>query len=280
MKVPLKKILLYAVAAFVVSLAMAVVYYVLFALVLSTGQERRLLRENRLMRRELPEVERTVRLLRDEMEYLEIRDENVYKMVFKSDSPKVDELEEHGRTADLLEAGDRVDENWKAIFSILGSRAERPPLVSPIKNLEYTKIGASVGQKMNPFYKVQTFHDGVDIIAPGDTPVYAAAPGYVTAVQSTDGGKGNMVEITHSGGYVTRYAHLSKSLVSKGMRVSADTKVGLVGDSGRSFTTHLHYEILKDGEVMNPLYWFGGSTNENEYLRMLVMGAYTGQSQD
>lgn len=279
MKIQLKKILLYALAAFVVSLAMSVVYYILFSLVFSTGEERSLLRENRLMRRELPQMEKTVNLLRDEMEYLETRDENVYKMVFKSDAPGVDELMEDGRTSDLLEAGGRVDENWKTIFSILGSRSE-VPLVSPIKNLEHTKIGASVGQKMNPFYKVQTFHDGVDIIAPGNTPVYAAASGYVTAVQSTDGGKGNMVEITHAGGYVTRYAHLSKSFVSKGMRVSCGTRIGLVGDSGRSFTTHLHYEVLKDGEIMNPLYWFAGSTNENEYLRMLVMGAYTGQSQD
>lgn len=277
----LKKILLWIVAVLSGSLATTVLYYIILSLIFPTDVEKRLSEENRLLRRELPGVERSVTLLRDDMEYLEMRDGNIYRSVFKADAPDVDALMDAGKAGDILSEGAAIDSTWRRIYDLVHSGvALKVPVVAPVKGLNYTNVGASTGDRMNPFYKVKAYHDGVDIIAPQDSPVYATASGYVTKVQSTDGGRGNMVEITHDRGYVTRYAHLSQSLVTKGAYVRRGTRIGLVGDSGRAFTTHLHYELHKGGKTLDPVYWFGGSSTHDDYFKMLIMSASSGQSMD
>ena len=79
----------------------------------------------------------------------------------------------------------------------------------------------------------------------------AVADGTVTAVETSRKGQGNVVEITHEGGYVTRYAHLSDIKVSRGQRVQRGRRIASVGISGNSFAPHLHFELLKDGEYLD-----------------------------
>ena len=137
-----------------------------------------------------------------------------------------------------------------------------------------------MGEKVNPFYKVPIEHNGLDIIAVQGEPVFASASGYVSDVIESRKGQGNVVEITHPGGYVTRYAHLSDIQVRKGVRIRKGACVGYVGISGNSFAPHLHYEVIKDGEYLDPVNFLFASVTPDEYLNMMYLSVNTGQSMD
>ncbi|ENU29162.1 M23 family metallopeptidase [Acinetobacter sp. 2JN-4] len=94
-------------------------------------------------------------------------------------------------------------------------------------------------------------HSGVDIAAPSGTPIYATGPGVVTKA-GWGTGYGQYVEIDHGSGYVTRYAHASRLMVSAGDRVGAGEHIANVGCTGRCTGPHLHFEVVKDGQRRNP----------------------------
>lgn len=274
-----RKFIIRALIAIAGSLVLSVLYYVVFSLLFSTDVEKELIRENRLYAEELPEAEMATEMVGDVMELLQMRDKNIYLSVFKAELPQVGDMLE-GKPADASSSAAQTESSWRAIFDTLAVKKIIPPMQLPLENLNYTNVGASVGERMNPFYKVKVHHDGMDFVANEGTEVLATAPGIVTKVQSSEGGKGNLVEITHAGGYVTRYAHLLKTLVRKGERVKAGKAIGLVGASGRAFTTHLHYEVLHDGEIMDPVHFFFSSLTPDEYADFLAMSSSSGQSMD
>ncbi|MDA0241652.1 MAG: M23 family metallopeptidase, partial [Proteobacteria bacterium] len=92
---------------------------------------------------------------------------------------------------------------------------------------------------------------GLDLGAPMRSMIYAPAPGVVTKA-GWKGRYGRVIEITHGSGFKTRYAHLHKILVKPGDKVDYRTKIGLVGNSGRSTGAHLHYEVVHNGKALNP----------------------------
>jgi murein DD-endopeptidase MepM/ murein hydrolase activator NlpD len=175
----------------------------------------------------------------------------------------------------------RVEDNFRKALALVasGDRA-LPPMSLPLGTVSFAQVGASVGQKVNPFYKVETAHNGVDLIAPQGDPVLAVADGTVTDVISSRKGLGNVVEITHPGGYVTRYAHLADITVSRGQRVQRGRKIASVGISGNSFAPHLHFELLKDGEYLDPVDCFLAGVTPDGYAGMKLMASRTGQSLD
>jgi murein DD-endopeptidase MepM/ murein hydrolase activator NlpD len=137
-----------------------------------------------------------------------------------------------------------------------------------------------VGDKINPFYKVSIRHNGLDIIAPAGDPVFAAADGTISEVIRSRKGLGNQVVIDHGNGYFTRYAHLADMEAVKGRKVRRGTRLGYVGVSGNSFAPHLHYEVLRDSVVLDPVNHLFASVTPEEYVSMLVMSVSTGQSLD
>jgi murein DD-endopeptidase MepM/ murein hydrolase activator NlpD len=94
-------------------------------------------------------------------------------------------------------------------------------------------------------------HTGIDFGAPIGMRVKATAAGTVVEADR-NGGYGNMVEIDHGGGIATRYAHLSAIMVKVGQKVERGTVIGLVGSTGRSTGPHLHYEVRRKGNAVNP----------------------------
>jgi murein DD-endopeptidase MepM/ murein hydrolase activator NlpD len=95
-------------------------------------------------------------------------------------------------------------------------------------------------------------HEGIDIGAGYGSSVVAAAGGTVIAA-GWDGGYGKCVQISHGGGTVTRYAHLSSINVSAGQRVDRGQLIGLVGSTGNSTGPHLHFEVIIGGQPRNPV---------------------------
>jgi len=122
------------------------------------------------------------------------------------------------------------------------------PSSSPVPGV----IGSGFGFRSDPFTGRTALHTGLDFPSPTGTPIVAAAGGVVVTAQFHPQ-YGNMVEVDHSNGLVTRYAHTSKMLVKPGDLVKRGQTVALVGTTGRSTGPHLHFEVLVQGVQQNPL---------------------------
>lgn len=115
------------------------------------------------------------------------------------------------------------------------------------------------GLRTDPIHGRRRMHMGLDIPGGAGTPILASAGGTI-AFAGTAGSYGRMVEIDHGGGLTTRYAHLARLLVSRGDAVARQQPIALMGSTGRSTGTHLHFEVRVDGRATDPLGWFGGAS--------------------
>ena len=292
----IRKILVF----FVATASMAVVYYLIAALVFSTDEQKRLQDENRMYEKEYPALKEKEMLLADVIEGLRLKDDRIYEEIFNMPAPDVDP----GSSVDFLTgldsipdediviyaekklvkaeaAADAVERNFARIMqAVTDSGFVMPPMTNPIDDFSFAQTGASVGDKINPFYKVSIRHNGLDMIAPSGKPVYASADGVVRNVIKSRKGLGNVVEIDHGNGYVTRYAHLADVEAKKGRHLKKGTRIGYVGVSGNSFAPHLHYEVLRDTVVLDPVNHLFASVTPEEYMNILIMAVSTGQSLD
>lgn len=285
---------------FVATASMAVLYYLIFALFFSTEQQQRLRDENRMYEREYPELQRKEQLISDVIEGLRLKDDRIYEEIFSMSAPDLDPLSSvdflkgmdsipdtdiviyaERKLDKAVAAADAVEANFIRIMqTVADSGFVMPPMTNPLENFSFAQTGASVGEKINPFYKVPIMHNGLDMIAPSGAPVYAAADGVVRNVTRSRKGLGNVVEIDHGNGYVTRYAHLADVEVRKGRELKKGSRIGYVGVSGNSFAPHLHYEVMRDTLVMDPVNHLFASVTPDDYMNMLIMAASTGQSLD
>ena len=123
------------------------------------------------------------------------------------------------------------------------------PSAQPVANVHFT---SNFGVRSDPFRGVAAMHSGVDSPGPLGTPVYATADGMVARAERS-GGYGNLVEVNHGKGIETRYGHLSKILVAPNTKVVRGQLIGLMGSTGRSTGSHLHYEVRIEGRAVNPM---------------------------
>jgi len=112
-------------------------------------------------------------------------------------------------------------------------------------------VSSPFGYRIDPFLGKPELHPGVDLVQDFGSAVRATAGGRVTHAGPM-GGYGDMVEIDHGNGLVTRYGHLSEILVSEGDEVAPGAPIGRLGSTGRSTGPHLHYEVRVDGEPVDP----------------------------
>ncbi|MEP2023309.1 MAG: M23 family metallopeptidase [Reichenbachiella sp.] len=155
-----------------------------------------------------------------------------------------------------------------SLFMIVfgGVDAQEPPTISPLDH--YKRITSNFGKRYNPLKKEHDFHKGIDFSAKTGTPVQSTASGTVISVQEKLTGYGYKVEIEHTEGYITRYAHLSKIIVKEGELVTLGQTIGLSGNTGASTAPHLHYEVIKEGEHVDPL---GYLTAQEDYMEDKVL---------
>ena len=278
----------------------AIGFYVLFALFFSTTEERKLRQENDLYANWYGTLREKERLLDDVVEGLEVRDDALYRRIFETEAPSVDavtaadvigvsdSLSESfflsysaSKSESLRMMAENVEENFREIYRLMAARKDSiPPLTLPLEGMSYVQTGASVGLKHNPLYNVEIRHEGLDLVAPQGSVVRAAADGLVRNVIRSNKGLGNIVEIDHRNGYVTRYALLGDISVSQGRTVKRGQKIGTVGISSTSFAPHLHYEVLRGGKPLDPVHFLFASVSPDEYAKMLYMSVSTRQSMD
>ena len=112
-------------------------------------------------------------------------------------------------------------------------------------------VSSGFGYRRDPFTRRLAMHQGLDFKGPIGAPIYAAAKGQVTFV-GRKSGYGNVVEISHGNGLLTRYAHMSRTGARRGQMVEAGTVIGAIGSTGRSTGPHLHFELRINNRAVNP----------------------------
>jgi murein DD-endopeptidase MepM/ murein hydrolase activator NlpD len=167
-------------------------------------------------------------------------------------------IQAKGGVGGPLEAADpsiNADPNFKALFNSwkqvdqLEQGTIAIPSAAPVKGVAFT---SSYGVRSDPFRGTRAMHAGIDLAGPIGTPIYATADGVVGRSEWATG-YGNLVELDHGRGIKTRYGHLSRSLVAAGQRVKRGDRIGMMGSTGRSTGSHLHYEVRIDGKAVNPI---------------------------
>lgn len=266
------------------SFTLALIGYTVLSLFVNTDTEKRLVRENRAYEKLYGKFVEQQELIGEVTDGLQKTDNVIYDDIFHAQAPSVDPVASADlsmMTDNLSSGAAMVEKNFLSIFDNLKeSGLDNTPMTSPIADLTYAQIGASLGMKFNPFYKIESQHNGLDIIAGQGEPVYATADGTVSEVVRSGKGLGNVVSIDHGNGFVTRYAHLADISVSKGQKVVKGKKIASVGISGNTFAPHLHYEILLNDVPQDPVNYMFASLSPSDYANVAYMSANTGQSLD
>ena len=154
------------------------------------------------------------------------------------------------------------------------------PAIQPINNDQLKRMASGYGYRSDPFTKARKMHRGMDFTAPRGTPIYASGDGKIIRADNKSSGFGKHIRIDHGYGYLSLYAHLSKYNVTKGQKVKRGDLIGFVGSTGRSEAPHLHYEVWKDNDRINPINFYYGSLSLKEFENMLKYANQENQSLD
>jgi len=240
------------------------------------------------------------------LENIEERDNNIYRLYFEA-NPIPEEQRKAGfggvnryeamynyENADLIisttkrleELQKRLVVQSKSLDEIAKLAEDKEeflasiPAIQPVNNEDLTRMASGYGMRNDPFNKSRKMHWGMDFTAPKGTPVYASGDGKVIRADNTAAGFGKHIRIDHGYGYVSLYAHLSKYNVRAGTKVKRGDLIGFVGSTGRSQAPHLHYEIHKNGEKINPINFYYGNLSPKEFEQLLLNAAKQNQSLD
>lgn len=237
---------------------------------------------------------------------IEERDNAIYRLYFEANPipeeqrragfggiNRYKELEGYDNSKLIIEANKRVDILLKQIvvqsksldeIALLAEDKElflaSIPAIQPVKNEDLTRMASGFGTRIDPFTKVRKMHFGMDFTAPRGTPIYATGDGVVKRADAGASGFGRHIRIDHGYGYMSIYAHLYKYNVRKNQKVKRGDLIGFVGSSGRSEAPHLHYEIWKDGNKLNPINFYYGNLSASEFAELLKKASIENQSLD
>jgi murein DD-endopeptidase MepM/ murein hydrolase activator NlpD len=167
-------------------------------------------------------------------------------------------------TSSLVDDANAVAEALER-YKAARSAADIAPVHRPLASA--TRLSSTFGNRKDPFTGRLAFHSGLDYAAPHGTTVISAGAGKVTFVGSMSG-YGNVVEITHAKGLVTRYGHLSSFLVKEGQSIGTGTPIARVGSTGRSTGPHLHFEVRRTDNAVDPARYI----NTGKQLKKIIAG--------
>ena len=156
-----------------------------------------------------------------------------------------------------------------ARMNALESGLESVPQVRPAS---YAAMTSGFGYRRDPFTGAAAMHAGLDFAGPIGAPIYAAAKGRVSFVGQKSG-YGNVVEVSHGNGLVTRYAHMSRFTAKVGQQVAAGAMIGAIGNTGRSTGAHLHFEVRNYDRPMNPRLFLERAPDVLEEIRRSAVRA-------
>jgi murein DD-endopeptidase MepM/ murein hydrolase activator NlpD len=262
--------------------------------------------QNEHLKDKYADLDEQLSSLSQQMKELEKRDNNVYRSIFEAnpipDSARAKELEDEREFATIMSmSNNQLLTSINNTIANLNSRIKaqnasyneidglvknkeallsHTPAIQPVSNADLSRIASGFGYRIDPVYKTIKMHAGLDFAAPQGTPIYATADGTVSIAGNTGNGYGNYVVIKHGYGYETLYGHMVKVKSRSGQAVKRGEVIGWVGSTGKSTGPHCHYEVHKNGNKIDPVYFFYNDLSPEQFDRLLKQAASSNQSFD
>jgi murein DD-endopeptidase MepM/ murein hydrolase activator NlpD len=302
LRVKLLRLLGFLSAAFVTAMILVSLAYKYFPSV----NEKRLLQRNEALNDNYYVLNEKVKKLQDQMGELEKRDNHVYREIFEAnpipDSARAKAMHQQDEIK-LVESMDQENlatsiantlnnlsaraayqaKSYKEIDGFIKNKEQLlgcTPAIQPVSNKDLSRIASGFGYRIDPVYKTTKFHAGLDFAAPQGTPIYATANGTVITAGNTGNGYGNHVVINHGYGYETLYGHMFRVKTRVGQKVKRGEIIGYVGSTGKSTGPHCHYEVHRNGDPVDPVYYFYNDITPEQYDRLLKLASSSNQSFD
>jgi murein DD-endopeptidase MepM/ murein hydrolase activator NlpD len=302
LRVTLLRILGFLSASIVTALILVTLAYRYFPSV----NEKRLIQNNETLKDNYFVLNEQVKKMQEQIMGLEKRDNEVYRAIFEAnpipDSARAKNLAKEqefqlvqgmdqenlassvakslttlsARIAAQTKSYDDINNFIKNKEQLLAST----PAIQPVSNKDLKRIASGFGYRVDPVYKTTKFHAGLDFAAPLGTPIYATANGTVETAGNTGNGYGNHVVIHNGYGYSTLFGHMFKVKVKPGEKVKRGEIIGWVGNTGKSTGPHCHYEVHRNGEPVDPVYYFYNDITPEQYDRLLKLASSSNQSFD
>jgi murein DD-endopeptidase MepM/ murein hydrolase activator NlpD len=306
LETPLRVKLLRVFGFIAAALVTAMVISLLAFRFLGSPNEKLLRAENERMKDRYREMNTQLKKVEQQMQELEARDNEVYRSIFEAnpipDSARLKDLEKEQQIAKVegMEQTDLVNSiisslnnmssrikaqqaSYKDISEMLKDKEKllaATPAIQPVSNKDLKRIASGFGYRIDPVYKTVKLHPGLDFTAPAGTPIYATADGVIELAGNRGDGYGNVVIINHGFGYKTLYGHMYRIKARSGQRVVRGEVIGWVGSTGKSTGPHCHYEVIKNGNKIDPIYFFYNDLTPEQFDRLLKLAAASNQSFD
>lgn len=286
------------------AVAGGIMAFVAFSFI-DSPKEKILKRENEQYKQQIKYLNGKVNSLGTAIAELQQRDANIYRAIFEAEpidinsskaelasANKYQNLEGLDNSDELIALNQKVDaltlkvQKQSKSFDELNVMAKNKteflaciPAIQPISNKDLTRVASGFGYRIHPVFRVHKFHSGIDFTAPRGTPIYATGNG---TVSFADGGSGYGIHviINHGFGYSTLYGHMSRVKARPGQKVKRGELIGYVGSTGTSTAPHVHYEVIKGKNKINPINYFFNDLSEQDYQAIRDIAAREGQSFD
>ena len=226
--------------------------------------------ENEALHKKFKEVEVA-------LEEIKEKDQNVYRTIYDMRvSENIDSVNseiDNYTAEDVEKLLDKIEAESKSLNEVIRSAGVKDanlssmPVLKPVADKYVNRLASGYGTRFHPILKVNKMHKGLDFAASTGTPIYATGDGSVK-VSEFNSGYGNMVVLKHGNGYESLYAHMSRSKVRNGQKVKRGDVIGYVGSTGLSTGAHLHYEIHKNGEAVDPVMYFYNDVDPDDFIKI------------
>ncbi|MBO4772069.1 MAG: M23 family metallopeptidase [Bacteroidales bacterium] len=281
------------------ALTIGVVVFLTISYTIKTPKQSKLEQENILMQQEYEALSLKYEKVDSVLKDIEQRDKDIYRAIFETEMDadnqaqrramytKIDSDDSLRRlVAAMTETSSRKLKEEEKTFSDLQYKLapgnedlKSLPSILPVEHAEVDIIYYGFGKKLDPIYKTPKMHSGIDIAANTGTEIHATANGTVEYI----GDKrehGKHIIINHNNGYKTLYAHVSEYMVRWGQKVKRGDVIGLVGNTGKSLTPHLHYEVQYNGKAINPVNYFFASLSPQQWNKVAKIAETRGLALD
>ena len=273
---------------------------------LDSPKEKQLQREIAELTLQYELLNRRMTEVTEVLDDIQERDNNVYRTIFEAEPipasirqagfggvDRYKELQGYNNSELLIESTKRLDRISKQLYiqsksfdevaKLVKSKAKllsSIPAIQPISNEDLRHQPGGFGWRTHPIYKTPEFHPGMDFAAPEGTEIHATGDGIILRADDMAQGYGNHVVINHGYGYETLYGHMTRFVVHVGQQVKRGQLIGYVGSTGLSTAPHVHYEVHKNSEIVNPINFYYNDLTPEQYQKLIEMSAQSSQSFD
>ena len=305
-EVPLRVRLLQLFGFIAASIVTGILIVVILFQYIDSPKEKLLRQQNTAFRDSYSVLQERLKQVELQMVELEDRDNEVYRSIFEStpipDSARVQEMraKKEVRLIQSLSNNELIEDmknqlnnlslrtafqtnSFVEITTMVKNKEKllrAIPAIQPVSNKNLKRVASGFGYRIDPLYKDYRLHAGLDFSAPIGTPIYATSDGVIQAAGFNTDGYGNKVVINHGYGYQTLYGHMVRVKAKVGQSIKRGEVIGYVGSTGKSTGAHLHYEVIKRGAKVDPVYYFFNDLTPAQFDRMLKAAAANKQSLD